>query len=564
MKVGQPVLQCQTNSEAFGMMQERRSGNYKPNIWKYDFLQSLSSKYDEEKYKTQAERLKEDAKHLFIEAVDLQGKLELVDCIIKVGLASHFKDEIKKALDTIASSIKNDKSDAIKNRYVTALCFRLLRQHGYEVSQDVFSDFLDENGTFLKAKSMDVKGVLELFEASYLALESENILDDAKAFSTTILKDINSATTESNLYKQVVHALELPFHWRVRWFDVKWHIKTFQKDKSINKTLLDLAKVNFNVVQATLQNDLKEISRWWRNLGLIENLKFSRDRLVESFLCTVGLVFEPQYSSFRRWLTKVVIMILVIDDVYDIYGSLEELQHFTNAINRWDTAELEQLPEYMKICFKTLHTITGETAHEMQREKRWDQEQTETHLKKVWADFCQALFVEAKWFNKGYTPSVQEYLKTACISSSGSLLSVHSFFLIMNEGTREMLHFLEKNQEMFYNISLIIRLCNDLGTSVAEQERGDAASSIVCHMREMEVLEEEARSYLKGIIGNYWKKVNEKCFTQSPEMQLFININVNMARVVHNLYQNRDGFGVQDHQNKKQILSLLVHPFKLD
>jgi alpha-farnesene synthase len=35
--------------------------------------------------------------------------------------------------------------------------------------------------------------------------------------------------------------------------------------------------------------------------------------------------------------------------------------------------------------------------------------------------------------------------------------------------------------------------------------------------------------------------------------------------VVHNLYQHGDGFGVQDrHENKKQILTLLVEPFKLD
>ncbi len=69
-------------------------------------------------------------------------------------------------------------------------------------------------------------------------------------------------------------------------------------------------------------------------MGLTETLKFTRDRLVESFLCSVGLVFEPHFSCFRKWLTKAIVMVLVIDDVYDIYGSLEELEHFTNAVNR--------------------------------------------------------------------------------------------------------------------------------------------------------------------------------------------------------------------------------------
>ena len=74
--------------------------------------------------------------------------------------------------------------------------------------------------------------------------------------------------------------------------------------------------------------------RWWRNLGLIENLSFARDRLAESFMCSVGLAFEPEYTCLRKWLTKVIILILIIDDVYDVYGTLEELKHFTNAVNR--------------------------------------------------------------------------------------------------------------------------------------------------------------------------------------------------------------------------------------
>lgn len=77
------------------------------------------------------------------------------------------------------------------------------------------------------------------------------------------------------------------------------------------------------------------------------------------------------------------------------------------------------------------------------------------------------MFMEAKWFNDGYTPSLQEYLSNAWVSSSGTVISVHSFFSVMTElETEEISNFLEKNQDLVYNISLIIRLCNDLGTSV--------------------------------------------------------------------------------------------------
>uniref|UniRef100_A0A2P2N078 Terpene synthase 2 n=1 Tax=Rhizophora mucronata TaxID=61149 RepID=A0A2P2N078_RHIMU len=254
-------------------------------------------------------------------------------------------------------------------------------------------------------------------------------------------------------------------------------------------------------------------------------------------------------------------MILIIDDVY---GSLEELERFTNAVHRWEATEIEQLPECMKLCFRVLSDITKETAREIQMEKGWSHDQVQPHLQKVWAEFCKALFVEAKWYNRGHTPSLQEYLTNAWISSSGTVLSVHSFFSIASEPSEEMINFAKKNHDLVYNISLIIRLCNDLGTSVAEQERGDAASSIACCMREMNVSEEAARKHVKVMIGKAWKKINGHCFTQSPMLQLCVNINTNMARVALNLYHNRDGFGVQDRENKRQILSLLVEPFKLD
>lgn len=75
--------------------------------------------------------------------------------------------------------------------------------------------------------------------------------------------------------------------------------------------------------------------RWWRNLELLQVLTFTRDRVVESFLWAVGVAYEPQYSSLRTWLTKAIVLVLIIDDVYDIYASDHELDHFTTAVERY-------------------------------------------------------------------------------------------------------------------------------------------------------------------------------------------------------------------------------------
>ena len=76
------------------------------------------------------------------------------------------------------------------------------------------------------------------------------------------------------------------------------------------------------------------MKRWWKNIRIAEKLTFIRDRIVENFFWTIGVVFEPQYGSCRRMLAKVFVLITMIDDIYDVYGTLDELELFTDAVDR--------------------------------------------------------------------------------------------------------------------------------------------------------------------------------------------------------------------------------------
>ena len=118
----------------------------------------------------------------------------------------------------------------------------------------------EKTGLFRENTNINIKEMLELLEASHLGLEGENILDVARDFSTATLKE-SISSLDSDLAKQVVHVLELPSQRRVQWFDVKWHINSYEKDNHMNSSLLELAKVHFNIVQAILQKDLRESSR---------------------------------------------------------------------------------------------------------------------------------------------------------------------------------------------------------------------------------------------------------------------------------------------------------------
>jgi hypothetical protein len=55
---------------------------------------------------------------------------------------------------------------------------------------------------------------------------------------------------------------------------------------------------------------------------------------MENYLWTVGVIFNPHFTVCRRGLTKINCFITTIDDVYDVYGTVDELELFTDAVCR--------------------------------------------------------------------------------------------------------------------------------------------------------------------------------------------------------------------------------------
>jgi (-)-alpha-terpineol synthase len=56
---------------------------------------------------------------------------------------------------------------------------------------------------------------------------------------------------------------------------------------------------------------------------------------MENFLWTVGVIFQTQFGYCRKMLTKINALITTIDDVYDVYGTLNELKLFTDVVERF-------------------------------------------------------------------------------------------------------------------------------------------------------------------------------------------------------------------------------------
>ncbi|KAK7324275.1 hypothetical protein VNO77_27807 [Canavalia gladiata] len=327
------------------------------------------------------------------------------------------------------------------------------------------------------------------------------------------------------------------------------------RDRNSFASLQDKKVISMPVVSAVNDNDgLNSSKTWWKSTLLVEKLGFCRDRLLENFIWTVGSNFEPNFGYLRRVMAKVNALITTIDDVYDIYGTLDDLELFTKAIDRWDLNLMDGLPDYMKACFQTLYNFVDDTAHEYMKKNGHN---ITSYLKKAWTNLCKTYFIEAKWFYSGYIPSFEEYIENGWISISAPLILVHSYFLVPHTLEKGDLIYLEEYSDIIQSSSMILRLANDLGSYKRENKTGDVAKSIQCYMNETGASEEEACEYIKSMLCVTWKKMNKEAHN-SPFSQIFIDTTINLARMALCMYKDGDGHTIQDLEVKNLIQSLIV------
>ena len=67
---------------------------------------------------------------------------------------------------------------------------------------------------------------------------------------------------------------------------------------------------------------------------------YARDRVVEFYLWTVTMTHEAEYSIARKIESKLIGCISLLDDTYDSYGTVEELELFTQAIQRFISIQI--------------------------------------------------------------------------------------------------------------------------------------------------------------------------------------------------------------------------------
>ncbi|CAI9279801.1 unnamed protein product [Lactuca saligna] len=425
--------------------------------------------------------------------------MDMVNALQKLCINHHFKEEIDSILKKHYTKIFNGHvSNHDQSLYEVSCNFRILRQQGYYIPADnVFAGFKQKNGMFLEEMMEDVKGLMALYEASHLSIEGEHILEEAADFSSHALKEMMPFLNQDEAI-MVKNTLEHPYQRTSSTFMVNKFIKHYS-----GTTMAQLAEMELVKLQALHRIQVTQISRWWEELGLAEELKLARSQPLNWYLWPMASLDDPSLSEQRLELIKPIALIFIIDDIFDVYGTLDELVLFTEAVIRWD-----------KYGFNPIE-----------------------YLKRTWINLFEVFLVEAKWFASGHLPNADEYLRNGIVSSGVEVVTVHMFFLLGCATNEDSATIIKDNPGITFCLAKILRLWDDLGSTKDENQDGHDGSYVIYYMKENEGCSlQDAKGYVMSMISNIWKQLNKECLAPNKFSAPFIKACLNLARMVPMMY----------------------------
>ncbi|KAF5193174.1 Valencene synthase [Thalictrum thalictroides] len=444
---------------------------FHPSVWDgYDFTAGCKSHLIDE---WRLKDLKKEVKNMLslaVVAADSFQALDLIDKIQRLGVAYHFKDEIEDILQRTNNDDYShffDQNIRKQEEHVdlcyVSLRFRLLRQAGYYVSTDVFKKFKDEKREFHANLASDVQGMLSLYEASYLSFRGEDIMDEAMNFSTKHLNSMLTCLSSSSLALQVQHALTMPLQRIPERVYARHYISVYEEDISHNETLLKFAKMDYNFVQLLHRKEINELQKWWKRIDLMSKLQCDfKNRVVEAYAITSNIYFEPQYSQGRIHLAKLWATFAYLDDAYDVFGSLDELELLCDAFQRWDANSTIELSDRMRVVFHEVLNFFNEIEKDMIEGgnvagvpsfKELIQVQNKDLLKEVKVTLLEKI------------PTLEDWLSVSVPSAVGSLFYVLSYMNSKELATKEVFDWFATKPKVVIYSDLLTRLMADTAST---------------------------------------------------------------------------------------------------
>ncbi|WCJ38723.1 Terpene synthase 5 [Euphorbia peplus] len=540
--------------------QDRYSGalkNCPHSVWGQTFLSLAPDDSELESHAKELEVVKVKVKSMLLHSKDqeLSDNIQFINLLCRLGVAYHFEDEINEQLNRIFTMLPQLLENNDYDICTLANAFRVLRQYGHKMTCDVFKKFKDEHGEFEEDIAKDAKGMLCLYEACHIAIPGEDILDEALAFTRKHLKML-AENSSPYLQKHIKNALTYASHRTPERIDALHYISFYEEDESADETLLKFAKLDYNGLQLLYRKELALLSRWWINSNVVESLPYIRDRIVEAYTWTLGSIFEPQHSSSRILLCKYVIATSLLDDTYDSYGSIDELQLLTFAFERFTRDAGDELPEPMKYLYKFIYQLI------MENDDTRGCSCKINYAIEIIKELARVYLEEAIWQKERKAPSFEKYTKNGLVTSIYESISLGFMLAQENMGIKEIM-WLRNDPDIVVCAKFHSRFLNDInGVRKNETLRDEFPKAVDCYTKEYGASEDEAIEAILKILENKWKAMNEDLVNPTVVPRILLKYILNFTRVAILYYQDIDLYTYR-HNLKPLITSLYINPFPI-
>ncbi|KAF8722818.1 hypothetical protein HU200_021946 [Digitaria exilis] len=291
--------------------------------------------------------------------VDLFEHIWVVDRLERLGISRYFQREIKQCMDYVNRHWTEEgicwaRNSNVKDVDDTAMAFRLLRLHGYNVSPSVFKNF-EKDGEFfcfVGQSTQAVTGMYNLNRASQIGFQGEDVLHRARKFSYEFLRQREAQGTlhdkwiiAKDLAGEVQYTLEFPWYASLPRVEARTYLDQYggKDDVWIGKTLyrmplvnndtyLELARIDFNHCQVLHQLEFQRLQMWYDKNSL-ETFGVMSQEVSRAYFLAVSCIFEPNRAAERlSWARTSLLANAISTHFHNISSDKKRLDSFVHCL----------------------------------------------------------------------------------------------------------------------------------------------------------------------------------------------------------------------------------------
>ncbi|KAF2304497.1 hypothetical protein GH714_032784 [Hevea brasiliensis] len=262
-----------------------------------------------------------------------------------------------------------------------------------------------------------------------------------------------------------------------------------------NRDLLMLSFQDFNKCQAIYRKEMEYLERWVEE-NSFKNLKFARQKIAYSYFSIAAVLSHPHLSDARISWAQMSVLVTIVDDFFDLGGSMEELLNLIELVHRWDDhSTIGFKSKDVEILFYSIYGTTNDIADKARKQQG---RCVRKHLIDIWINLLDTMLKEAEWARNKLVPTMYEYITNGYVSFGLGPIILTSLYFLGFKLSEQVVETKEYNN-LFMHLSMIGRLLNDRASIKREGAQGklNSVSLTIEHDRgaitEKEAQEEVAR-----------------------------------------------------------------------